>query len=134
MNACYTRSFFIGLTATVLIASPCLLFADMYDMVLDISGAARQRPPVDFSHEFHMDTYDCLDCHHDYADGENILDPGDLEEGNPDIRCIACHKAGAKIDAQKAYHRQCTGCHTLVSKSEKKSLPLYCGECHQSTE
>lgn len=89
-----------------------------------------QRPPVMFSHDLHMGLYDCLDCHHDMKDGVNVLDEDNLEEGNPDILCGACHNDQASLDRQKAYHRQCMGCHIDNRKAGNDTGPEMCGACH----
>ena len=98
---------------------------------LNDSGAAdTQRPAVIFSHDLHMGLYECLACHHDYQDGVNVLDEDRLEEGNPDIRCANCHNDQADLDPQKAYHRQCMGCHIDERKAGQSSGPEMCGACH----
>lgn len=89
-----------------------------------------QRTPVMFSHDLHMGLYECLDCHHDMKDGANVLDEDDLEEGNPDIQCATCHNDQASLDRQKAYHRQCMGCHIDNRKAGDVSGPEMCGACH----
>lgn len=90
----------------------------------------KHRTAVDFPHELHMDEFECLDCHHDYADGENILDEGELEEGNPAIGCAACHDSTTEIDIKKAHHVQCIGCHRDMRKRNVAIGPELCGECH----
>ncbi len=90
----------------------------------------RQRSPVAFSHELHMGLYECLDCHHKYEDGENVLDEDDLVEESPEISCAGCHDDGASIDRQRAYHRQCMGCHISERKAGEASGPEMCGACH----
>ena len=95
--------------------------------------ANRQRPPVNFlneMHDLHMETYECLDCHHRYENGENVLDESELEEGNQDIRCAACHHSEAKTRTREAFHNQCIGCHEKLNDREGGSLPILCGECH----
>ncbi len=93
----------------------------------------RQRPPVNFLekyHDLHMESQECMACHHKYEDGENVLDEGELEEDNPNIRCASCHNDTTKIDLQEAYHRQCMGCHNELSDKDQKTGPSLCGECH----
>jgi len=89
-----------------------------------------QRAPVMFSHDLHMGLYECLDCHHDMKDGANVLDEDNLEEGNPDIQCATCHNDQASLDRQKAYHRQCMGCHIDNRKAGNATGPEMCGACH----
>ena len=92
--------------------------------------ARNQRTGVMFSHALHMELYDCLDCHHDYADGENVLDESALWEGNPDIRCETCHELQSALDLRHAYHRQCIGCHRRMRIDGSAVGPELCGECH----
>jgi len=91
-----------------------------------------QRSPVAFSHDLHMGLYECLACHHDYQDGENMLDENTLEEDNPAIRCTNCHNDQADLNLQKAFHRQCMGCHIEIRKSGQLSGPEMCGACHRA--
>jgi c(7)-type cytochrome triheme protein len=104
-----------------------------YSEDIEFSGE-KLRGPVSFPHEVHMESYECLDCHHDMEDGENILDEGDLEEDNPDILCSACHNAEAKIKTQEAFHRQCMDCHNAGSMAAEPTGPTLCGGCHILTK
>ena len=90
----------------------------------------KQRSPVNFNHELHMESLECMDCHHKYENGENVVDEAELEEGNPEILCSSCHSDKTKIDLQKAFHRQCMGCHTKYAKEGQTTGPRLCGECH----
>jgi c(7)-type cytochrome triheme protein len=77
----------------IVLVLACVFFVSgvyAYDAVLEFSGG-ENRGPVLFDHEFHMYDFDCLDCHHDMENGENVLDEVDLVEGNPDILCASCH-------------------------------------------
>ncbi|MBU0990880.1 MAG: cytochrome c family protein [Proteobacteria bacterium] len=85
----------------------------------------KERGPVMFPHESHMGDHECLDCHHDIQNGENVLDEGNLEEGNPSAKCSTCHNTESKIETREAFHRQCMGCH-----DNSKKGPNLCGECH----
>ena len=120
-------------TIVILIAAAMSLstiaLAQEEEMVLS-AGETAQRPAVTFSHDVHMGIYDCLACHHDFQDGVNVLDEGDLEEGNPAIRCSNCHNDQSGLDLQKAFHRQCIGCHIEVRKADQVSGPEMCGACH----
>ena len=97
------------------------------DIVIDT--ATGQRSGVAFPHTLHMDTYECLDCHHDYQDGINVLDEGDLAEDGS-AACGACHYKGAKIQLKQAYHRQCMGCHRTLNQQDDGALPITCRDCH----
>ena len=90
----------------------------------------RKRPPVYFNHELHMEEIDCLDCHHNYKNGENILDEDDLEEGNPAALCITCHKVEKSTDLEKTFHGSCFRCHIQESKKGNKNSPRICIGCH----
>ena len=85
----------------------------------------KNRSPVRFFHDMHMGEYECLACHHDMQNGENVLDESNLEEGNPAAMCASCHGVDSKTNRTKAFHRQCMGCHDNVDKG-----PILCGECH----
>ena len=107
------------------------LYAQESEITIDNASAysSKNRRAVYFSHENHMEIYDCLDCHHDYQNGENVLDEGELEEdGN--AKCAACHSKDASIGLKTAYHRQCMGCHRLVNKQDAEGLPITCQDCH----
>ena len=93
-----------------------------------------QRPPVIFPHEKHTGLYECLDCHHKYQDNKNVLDEGELEEGNKKISCIYCHHSGSSIKLEEAYHGQCRGCHEKARKAGGKNGPVLCGECHRKAK
>lgn len=91
----------------------------------------RERPPVAFPHGRHVEgEISCKDCHHQYKGGENILDESTLQEGNPEIKCSACHTPGSRIDLQRAFHYQCLSCHKKNERERKKTGPRFCGECH----
>jgi hypothetical protein len=91
----------------------------------------RKRPPVHFNHELHMEEIDCLDCHHNYENGKNILDEEDLEEGNPAALCITCHKVQKSSDLKKTFHGSCLKCHMQESKKGNKRSPRVCTGCHK---
>jgi hypothetical protein len=107
-------------------------YAQEEEIVLDHPDAyaSRKRTAVTFPHELHMDTFDCLECHHDYVKGENVLDEGELEEGNPAIRCTSCHHSASRPDLRHAYHFQCMGCHRRMRIEGQATGPELCGECH----
>ena len=90
---------------------------------------SKSRSAVYFSHETHMEAHECLDCHHDYKDGINILDEGDLDEDGS-VGCAHCHAESAPIELKTAYHRQCMGCHRRINKQEPVILPITCKDCH----
>lgn len=85
--------------------------------------------PAWFPHEDHMDFLECLDCHHDYKNGNNELDEDELYEGNPDIRCAVCHNGKISFSSLQAFHRQCIRCHDAQGQG-----PVVCGACHIKSE
>ncbi len=110
-----------------------LSFAYAQEEIIELNadpGEALQRTAVAFSHDLHMGLYECLDCHHKYEDGVNVLDEDDLVEDSPEVNCAACHDDAASIDRQRAFHRQCMGCHIQVRKAGEASGPEMCGACH----
>lgn len=98
-----------------------------------------QRARVNFPHESHMEVGACLDCHHKYERGENVLDEDELAETEPDgeillsldatdgesAKCASCHNEKSKIEGMEAFHQMCLGCH-----AESEKGPAMCGECH----
>jgi c(7)-type cytochrome triheme protein len=106
-----------------------LIFASgLYAFSTDLElGGKNTRGSVNFPHEYHMGEFECLDCHHDMKDGENILDEYNLVDENPDILCGACHNPKEKIDRMEAFHHQCIECH---NKYKTIAPPTLCGECH----
>jgi c(7)-type cytochrome triheme protein len=118
--------------ATVGVSLSTFSFAQDEEILLNSGEAVQaQRTAVTFSHDLHMGLYECLECHHDYKDAVNVLNEDDLEEGNPAIRCSNCHNGQADLDQQKAYHRQCMGCHIDARKAGQTSGPEMCGACHR---
>ncbi len=110
-----------------------LSFAYAQEEIINLNAdpeRAGQRSAVAFSHDLHMGLYECLDCHHKYENGVNVLDEDDLVEESPEVSCGACHDDAASIDRQRAYHRQCMGCHIQARKAGEPSGPEMCGTCH----
>ncbi len=93
----------------------------------------RSRPRVNFFdtyHESHMESFDCIVCHHKYVDGKNVLEDDDIEKGDADILCSSCHNEKSKIDLPTAFHKECIGCHDRLSAQHQATGPNLCGECH----
>jgi len=107
------------------------LYAQDAEIYIDNTASYRSksRPAVYFSHDSHMESYDCLDCHHDYQNGENVLNEDDLDDDGS-ATCAACHSKEVSIELKTAYHRQCMGCHRRVGKQEADTLPITCQDCH----
>lgn len=80
-----------------------------------------------FNHDQHNEKAkieDCGACHHGEEQGKKSQKV--TSEGQS---CSQCHpvvaKAG-KTPLERAYHRQCQGCHET-----KVAGPLTCGQCHR---
>ena len=87
------------------------------------------RPVVEFPHERHYEWgFGCLDCHHNYDGGINILNEYDLKPGTPSVSCSSCHSTPR--DLERSYHRKCLGCHRDMKKRGSSYGPLMCGKCH----
>jgi len=126
----------IGVCFLLTMFSPCLvhdthLYAQDAEINIDNTESypSKSRPAVYFSHETHMEAYECLDCHHDYRDGNNILSEEALDEDGS-AGCAQCHADDTAIELITAYHRQCMGCHRRINKQEQASLPITCEDCH----
>ncbi|MCP3954196.1 MAG: cytochrome c3 family protein [Desulfobacterales bacterium] len=117
--------------ATMIIWAPPFIFSQPDEVLIHnrIEGLQKSRPGVDFPHELHTEAHDCLECHHDYQDGENVLEEDELDEDGA-ASCRACHDSSASIDLKTAYHRQCIKCHRGLNKQPDNDLPITCGDCH----
>ena len=93
-------------------------------MLLGADRPDLRRPPVPFDHDAHADEFDCLDCHHRFEDGENVLDPEDLYTGDVPASCAACHN-DTPDDLMRAFHGQCATCH-----DGHDDAPKSCNGCH----
>ena len=109
------------------------LFAQPEEIIINHSKsfANKRQPPVTFPHELHMEKYECLDCHHRYENGKNVLDEDELEEGSPAAQCAGCHNLKIACDLQKAFHRQCLYCHVNNRKPGETFGPRMCVGCHK---
>ncbi|MBF0117486.1 MAG: cytochrome c3 family protein [Desulfobacterales bacterium] len=110
------------------------------------SCLVKQRPLVSFSHSQHMNKLECLDCHHKYENGKNILEQQELEGASYDdtivlnkpmvssnksgFACISCHNLKSNMCTMQAFHKQCMGCHDKMKNKGYK--PNMCYECHNS--
>ena len=127
---------FKTLLACILIILSCLVSLLLLPILYANSDSPferRQRPSVNFLdtfHDGHMVNLNCLDCHHRYEDGENVLEEADLYGGGDEIRCASCHYPGSGLDLMDAYHRLCIGCHDRESRGGTVNGPVLCGECH----
>lgn len=70
----------------------------------------------------------CLDCHHDYEKGQQIM-TGERLLKKYKVKCESCHIKGK--DLRDRYHKLCQGCHREYIKYDLKTGPLQCGLCHK---
>jgi hypothetical protein len=106
-------------------AEPAIISIDNAEVFGSLS-----RPAVPFTHTGHMsiDGVSCLTCHHVIVKGKNVLDPKTFEQGDPSLRCAACH--GKPADLERVFHLQCITCHNEAKRQGKVTGPRACGECH----
>jgi c(7)-type cytochrome triheme protein len=126
--------FFVLITMAILVAFIIPWVKAQPDKIkLDhvVAFGKKQRPPVLFPHNQHIETgLSCKDCHHRYEKGKNVLEDSELEEGKPGIKCSECHGPKTRPKLREAFHRQCMDCHNKMKKTGKKTGPRLCGECH----
>lgn len=87
-----------------------------------------ERPIVQFNHDKHTASLECIRCHHDFDQFGN--NRGGEDKAQP---CASCHNPSAqpaKLPLKEAFHAQCKGCHESMWKQGRKSGPVTCGECH----
>lgn len=105
------------------------------DMMIDNEGYEPDRKsPVSFSHLNHAEDYEvsCMQCHHEYRDGENVWN-----EGDPVKKCIECHSPvenqGEVKKLSIAFHKNCKACHrNLAKEGITKDAPYrQCTDCHE---
>ncbi len=110
------------LTLPILIAVSAILFMiGMLSAQTDVMTLKSSKGDVTFPHKKHADAFQCVDCHHTAKGGETPK------------ACRECHKKGAAVSAQKAFHSKskttsCVGCHTEQGKGPKYSP---CSGCHK---
>lgn len=127
------KALLITVAAALTFISSSSLRAQPDKVVLGLSGipGGKTRPAVTFPHNRHVEAgLSCKDCHHLYKDGKNVLDEGTLEEGKENIRCSGCHGPKSQFNLERAFHKQCIGCHRTYWREKKKTGPRFCGECH----
>ncbi len=128
----YTVIFYILFITVSIFFSASTLFSQPEKIILDHTGQCKkkERSNVIFPHETHMESMDCIDCHHKYKNNSNVLDENELEEGNPDIACSACHKMNTQCQLMNVYHGQCLACHNKNKKNCGLNCPRLCNDCH----
>jgi hypothetical protein len=92
-----------------------------------------KKGPVPLSHKKHAEEYQaaCTDCHHEYADGENVWKQGDAVK-----KCADCHnpvnEEAEGLDLKKAFHDNCKGCHKQAVADGNTNAPdKKCTGCHK---
>lgn len=104
------------------------------EITIDNEGYKPDRKgPVEFTHIDHTESYEvaCNECHHEYVDGENVWEEGDLVE-----KCSACHNPlkseGPIKNLRLAFHRKCKNCHKELAKEGISEDAPYrkCKDCH----
>jgi hypothetical protein len=97
-----------------------------------------KKGPVKLSHKKHADKKEsngygvgCLECHHKYENGKNVL-----KEGDPIQKCAECHsplkKEGKVLKLNLSYHKNCKTCHKEINKKDPNKKPPFkkCTGCH----
>jgi hypothetical protein len=88
---------------------------------------------VKLSHKKHNEEYevDCLECHHKYENGKNVL-----KKTDPIQKCAECHDPKKKQDKvlklNLSYHKNCKTCHKEINKKDPNKKPPFkkCNGCH----
>lgn len=105
------------------------------EIVIENTGyKTDKKGPVKLHHKKHSEQYkvDCLECHHKYENGKNVL-----KKGDPMEKCAKCHsplkKEGKVLKLNLAYHKNCKNCHKEINKKDpsKKAPFKKCNDCHQ---
>jgi hypothetical protein len=96
---------------------------------------------VNFPHKKHAidKGIECIECHHIYEDGKNIL-----KEDDEIKKCDTCHNepkkpSNLKISKEEnikrfhysAIHNNCKGCHQDLKKKKEPTGPISCNDCHK---
>jgi hypothetical protein len=119
--------------AALFLALAVPAFADPPDVIIlskpGVFGSL-SRSPVRFPHGSHaaLEGVSCLTCHHDFKNGKNVLDPGQLTPGDPSTQCTTCHVGPWALE--KGFHQLCITCHDAEKKKGRVTGPRTCGECH----
>ncbi len=138
----FSRRIMIGaVLVCVLMFGPHLIQAQLPVYLIDNEDVytTKKKPSVLFDHDLHMAVAECMDCHHHYKDGENVLEHFDLYEGAEGVLCRDCHaEPGTRFredhdptvkDLESAYHHQCITCHRETVP--ETTGPRTCMGCHQ---
>lgn len=98
-----------------------------YGLASGHARLVRERPllPLNFDHGLHG-RINCLDCHHDYADGSPAAPTGDRT-------CILCHKKSPRLARriESDFHELCRDCHLQRLQEANAAGPVRaCRQCH----
>ena len=103
------------------------------------SSKSAKPKPAQFPHKQHQDAFECAQCHHGMADGQQVP----YVEGQEIQKCASCHnsdilagktKGKLKLDTIKdAGHGNCLECHKEMAKNDpalKAKKIDKCATCH----
>ncbi len=102
---------------------------------ITIDACADKKAAVEFPHKAHFELTTCVDCHHT-CEGLTAETVKDMEVA----ACSSCHvepeKAETPICSEKSskknpYHIKCVGCHKAEKKENAETkAPTKCTACH----
>ena len=106
---------------------------------ITLNSCGDTRAPVEFPHEAHFETTECVTCHHSQEDLTLEAAAGMEVEV-----CSDCHVEPEEEDTpscterslkKNSFHIRCVDCHKEV-KAEDETLeaPTKCAECHPKAE
>lgn len=105
-------------------------------MIPKPAGIEVKRKSLPFPHSEHVEI-SCGDCHHTVVDGNVVPWDGISPlQGCTDAGChdvFVAETPEEKRDIrffERAYHKQCLGCHRDLKKAEKSTGPVACVGCH----
>jgi len=102
---------------------------------ITIDACADKKAPVEFPHKAHFELTTCVDCHHT-SEGLTAETAKDMEVD----ACAVCHvepeeaetpKCSEKSKKKNPYHIKCIGCHKAEKKENAETkAPTKCTACH----
>ncbi|WP_353116900.1 acidic tetraheme cytochrome c3 TmcA [Nitratidesulfovibrio sp.] len=120
-------------TALLFLLSPPVAMAPAQEDMKHLAPEAlapQSRPAARFVHDTHNEKAkidECGTCHHGTTEDGRRDATAPTSEGTPCADCHSAHggKTGKGTPLERAYHRQCMGCHREQGKG-----PTACGGCH----
>jgi hypothetical protein len=116
---------FISIVAAIMFFGSLLVLQGVFGqqdvITIDNPGlyATDKYKGAQFAHKKHADALkDCKKCHHTWKEGAKVK------------KCVDCHTKDSKVDAKKAFHANCRGCHRTMKKAGKATGPTACTKCH----